>query len=30
MDRATQPAKKATKITARIGRIKSIILPALG
>jgi hypothetical protein len=28
--RATQPAKKAAKITTKIGRIKSIILPALG
>ena len=27
---ATQPAKKANKIRATIGRIKSIILPALG
>jgi hypothetical protein len=27
---ATQPAKKATKISTTIGRIKSIILPALG
>jgi integrase len=27
---ATQPAKKANKINATIGRIKSIILPALG
>ena len=27
---ATQPAKKANKVNATIGRIKSIILPALG
>ncbi len=27
---ATQPAKKANKVSATIGRIKSIILPALG
>ena len=27
---ATQPAKKANKVIATIGRIKSIILPALG